>query len=194
MNDSKLPNNQFLEDLKIDIQNIYNYFIHNPTIEHLESTYVEFSLDCIANPIHPQAEEFINAFFISIICCIYQSVLKDDFLLFVLLIYIMNTIYFNQTKTNVRISINFERLQTINEFILYAEVAHAKSDKSKELLTFCVACLDSLKVYCGFDVYVDKDSFCLPENDSIMIIKEISKFEDKLSELEDVFDKLISKK
>lgn len=191
MDEQKVPNTQFLEDLKVDIKAIYTYFKQDQTIPHLESIYQQFSLDCIANPVQPQSQEFMNTFFISIVCCIYYATIKDDLLLFILLIYIMKSVYFNQTKTHVQIYINYEKLVTINEYLNYAEAKCNSDAVLNVLLDYCIECIDSLKYYCGLIIYIDKDGNCLPIEDSKLIMNDIEEFEKQLEDLEKYLNDII---
>lgn len=180
MDSRKIPNGQFLKDLILDIDNIYNYYISDPTQDRLESIFTQFSLDCIANPVHLQSCDFVNTFFISLLNCIYESTANNDFHMFVVLIYMMKSIFFNQIKNIIRIPINLEGLVMINEFIENLFLG----EKDKNLLNYCVDCLDSIKRCCGFNVFIDKDGFSLSPEDTSMILNEISKFEEDLDELE----------
>lgn len=175
-------NEQFIEDTRNDLYIIYEYFIQLPTIDNLFSIYTEFSLASIAKPAHPKPNEFIYHFFQIIIQEMYYCTIKDNAIYFILLVYLLKEIYFNQKDNEfVLILINLERLESINK---YMEFIKLHDCENKDLIFFTENSLVALKTFGAFDVYIDKNTICMDEKDCEIVLQEIKCYENYLKDYE----------
>lgn len=175
MDITEIDNREFAKDFQRDLINMLNYVPENIQPVDLSSLAIYFSLDSIAHICHRKKIEYVHCFFQILVDTLYNETTLNHTNAVIICVYIMNYVFFSQ-NTYIKIYISIEKLEAINKYL--EEMVYCID----ETRSFVIGCFDGLKVHNAFLIFFDKDTALMEENDVEILIEQIKKYEEKITE------------